>query len=58
MEPKKNSCKKKEYIKNIIPFLKGRPQREQAINHEDIVDLEIILNTNDSIDAIIAELDS
>jgi hypothetical protein len=49
---------KKKSIEDKIPFLKGRPQREQAINHEDIVDLEIILNTNDSIDAIIAELDS
>jgi hypothetical protein len=44
-------------IKDRIPFLQGRPEREHAISHEDIIDLEIILNTNDTIDAIIEDLE-
>ena len=53
MENKKT---KKECIEEKIPFLDGRPQRQLAINHDDIVDLEIILNTNETIDAIIEQL--
>jgi hypothetical protein len=53
MEHKKT---RKECIEEKIPFLEGRPQRQHAINHDDIIDLEIILNTNDSIDAIIEQL--
>jgi hypothetical protein len=44
-------------MQDKIPFLEGRPEREYVISHDDIIDLEIILHTNDSIEAIIAELD-
>jgi hypothetical protein len=44
-------------IKDKIPFLEGRPEREYAIGHDDIIDLEIILHINDSIEAILAELE-
>jgi hypothetical protein len=36
--------------KDFIPFLGGRPNRETVINMDDIVNLEILLNTTKSVD--------
>ena len=51
-----NKKTKKECLDEKIPFLEGRPERQYVINHDDIVDLEIILNTNETIDSIIEQL--
>jgi hypothetical protein len=56
MDNRKTPVKKKIFIEDRIPFLGGRPERDRAIGHEDIIDLEIILNTNATVDAIIDEL--
>jgi hypothetical protein len=61
MENKRLHCRKKSSFEGFaleerIPFLSGRPQREETIGHDDIVDLEIILNTNNTVDELIIEL--
>ncbi len=56
MEIKKNRAEKGVPLDVRIPFLGGRPDRESAIGHEDIVDLEIILNTNETIETIIERI--
>jgi hypothetical protein len=58
MENKKTPVKKRARIEERIAFLEGRPQRECAIGHDDIIDLEIILNTNDTVEDIIAALET
>ncbi|MGB7569612.1 MAG: hypothetical protein WBM07_17240 [Chitinivibrionales bacterium] len=61
MENKKLQYRKKNTLEIFsrnehIPFLSGRPQREETIGHDDLVDLEIILNTNNTVDELILEL--
>jgi hypothetical protein len=49
MENGKTFSRKKEYpqslVKCRIPFLEGRPKRETAIDHDDLLNLAIALNT-------------
>lgn len=35
---------------HFIPFLEGRPNRDSAINTEDLLNLKIALNTAKSLD--------
>ncbi len=49
MENRKTSSRKKEcsqpLVKSRIPFLEGRPKRETAIDRDDLLNLQIALNT-------------
>lgn len=37
----------------FIPFMEGRPKREKIINHDDILNLIISLNTADTVKELI-----
>jgi hypothetical protein len=39
-----------------IPFMGGRPDRERVIKNDDIIDLEILLNTTKSVDELLLTL--
>jgi hypothetical protein len=53
----KRQVKLEEIMKNgYIPFLGGRPKRETIIGPDDIVNLRIALNTNDSVESFIKAL--
>jgi hypothetical protein len=41
---------------DYIPFLGGRPKRIGIINNDDILNLEIALNTTNSVDTFIKNL--
>lgn len=41
---------------DYIPFLGGRPKRGTVINHDDQINVKILLNTADTIDDLIAAL--
>jgi hypothetical protein len=58
MENRKIPLKKRICIEERIAFLEGRPERECAIGHDDIIDLEIILNTNDTVEDILTEFET
>jgi hypothetical protein len=40
-------------IQTKIPFLKGRPKRENPIDHDDFINLEIALNTCKTVDELL-----
>ena len=40
-------------IQGKIPFLKGRPKRNTAIDHDDCINLEIALNTCKTVDDLL-----
>jgi hypothetical protein len=60
MENRKTSSRKKEsadsLLKNRIPFLQGRPDRELPINHDDMINLAILLNTCKTVDEFLAKV--
>lgn len=62
MEAKKNVIDRRQiHLEKImrpdyIPFLGGRPKRTMIINHEDIMNLAIMLNTSDSVETFIKNL--
>jgi hypothetical protein len=41
---------------DTIPMFSGRPKREKVIGRDDLMDLDILLHTCDSIDALLAKL--
>ena len=43
---------------DFIPFLQGRPQRAEAINKQDQLDLAIALNTSDTVEDFLKILNS
>jgi hypothetical protein len=47
----------KPYVvsKDGIPHFGGRPKREKVIGREDLVDLEILLNTCDSVEEFLSK---
>jgi hypothetical protein len=57
---RKTSSPKKEYVqasvKRHIPFLAGRPRRETPIDRDDVVNLEIALNTCKTVDELLMQL--
>ena len=57
MENKKTQVNKGLSIKERIPFLEGRPEREYVITHDNIIDLAILLNTTNSAEDFIAALE-
>jgi hypothetical protein len=38
-----------------IPLFAGRPKREKVIGREDLMDLDILLHTCDSVEAFLAK---
>ena len=47
----KRSIKLENVLKSYyIPFLSGRPERKKVICNEDLIDLEIVLNTTNTIE--------
>lgn len=41
---------------DYIPFLEGRPSREEAIKKDDLLDLKILLNQTHSIEEFISSI--
>jgi hypothetical protein len=59
MENRRTSHKREHvqsFLKCRIPFLEGRPQRETSIDHDDMINLEIALNTCKTVDELLKEL--
>jgi hypothetical protein len=53
----KRSIKLEDILKpDYIPFLSGRPERETVIGNDDLMNLEIVLNTVNTVDAVINSL--
>ena len=46
----------KALSKNHIPLFEGRPKREQIINNDDLLNLEIIINTSKTLDEFISKI--
>jgi hypothetical protein len=40
---------------DTIPLFAGRPKREKVIGREDLMDLDIILHTCDTVEAFLAK---
>ena len=57
---RKTSSHKKEYVqfsvKRHIPFLEGRPRRETPIDRDDVINLEIALNTCKTVGEFLKQL--
>jgi hypothetical protein len=43
------------YTAEAIPMFSGRPRREKVIGREDLMDLDIILHTCDTVEAFLAK---
>lgn len=60
MENGKTSSNRNEHaqspVKCQIPFMEGRPRRETAIDHDDVLNLEIALNTCETVEELLKEL--
>ncbi len=41
---------------DYIPFLGGRPKRDDVINHDDCINLSILLNTSSSVEELLSKL--
>ncbi len=53
----RRSIKLEHVLKSdYIPFLAGRPDRENPIGKDDMVNLEIVLNTSKTIDEFLQKL--
>jgi hypothetical protein len=57
---RKTSSRKKEYaqslVKRHIPFLEGRPRRATPIDRDDVLNLEIALNTSKTVEELLKNL--
>ncbi len=40
---------------DFIPLFSGRPKREKVISKDDLVDLDILLHTCDTVEAFLAK---
>jgi hypothetical protein len=53
----KRTIKLEDVMKNdYIPFLSGRPEREKIIGKDDIMNVEILLNTTKTVAELIEKL--
>ena len=53
----KRSIKLEDVLKaDYIPFLSGRPERETVIGKEDLMNLEIVLNTTKTVEEFITKI--
>ena len=61
LEKKKVKDKRSIKLENVlkpdyIPFLSGRPERETVIGKEDLMNLEIVLNTTNTVEELLGGL--
>jgi hypothetical protein len=50
----KRSIKLDEILKSdYIPFLGGRPERDEVISHDDVLNLSIALNTAETLEELL-----
>ena len=42
--------------KEFIPLFGGKPIREKVINRDDVLDIKILLNSTEDVDAFVAKL--
>jgi hypothetical protein len=53
----KRSIKLEDILKpDYIPFLSGRPERETVINADDLMNLEIVMNTTNSVEEFMGKI--
>ena len=53
-QDKRNTAFESDYYSSNIPFLRGRPRREEIINGDDVNNFLIAVNTCESIDEFIS----
>jgi hypothetical protein len=56
MDNPKTLEKKIVRLDELIPFLAGRPNREMAINDDDLLNLTILLNTAKSLEEFLESI--
>lgn len=59
MENRKTPSDEKEHAQSLacrIPYMEGRPGRETAIDHDDLLNLEIALNTCETVEELLKQL--
>jgi hypothetical protein len=59
MEKGKTPSHEKEYAQSRarpIPYMEGRPKRERAIDRDDLLNLEIALNTCGNVEELLKQL--
>jgi hypothetical protein len=59
MENRKTPSHEKEHARSTacrIPYMEGRPKRETAIDHDDLLNLEIALNTCENVEELLKQL--
>jgi|GEM_PF-1140797 hypothetical protein len=60
MENRKASSREKEraasHRTHRIPYLAGRPKRERVIDRDDLLNVEILLNTCKTVEDVLKEL--
>jgi len=53
----KRSIKLEDVMKpDYIPFLSGRPERETVIGKDDLMNVEILLNTKNTVEELIRSM--
>jgi hypothetical protein len=53
----KRTIKLEDLLKpDYIPFLSGRPERETIINDDDLMNLEIMVNTTNSVEDFVQKI--
>ena len=53
----KRSIKLEDVMKpGYIPFLAGRPERETVIGKDDLMNVEILLNTKNTVEELISSM--
>jgi hypothetical protein len=50
-----NSAIKHVAAQDFIPLFTGRPKREKVIGKDDLLDLDILLHTCDTVEAFLAK---
>lgn len=50
-----DSAIRQDVAQDFIPLFSGRPKREKVIGKDDLLDLDILLHTCDTIEAFLAK---
>jgi hypothetical protein len=53
--PEKARVTQAVLVGDVIPLFAGRPKREKIIGREDLMDLDILLHTCDSVEELLAK---
>jgi hypothetical protein len=51
----KGAFKQEVAAQDFIPLFSGRPKREKVIGKDDLLDLDILLHTCDTVEAFLAK---